>query len=124
MNKKEVAEMERLRTLLALRHSPFIEPDLHPDSNKGRIFGWSINKYNKTVYKTWSDSVYHGDGWPLVGSETRASQKGISMYSNRSQAYQALRSLVAMIAAEELRTIELKEQDTADEVASEYRMSV
>ncbi|MCK8586402.1 hypothetical protein [Yersinia ruckeri] len=115
MNKKEAAEMERLRTMLALHHSPFIEPDLHPDSNKGRIFGWSINKYNKTVYKTWSDRIRHGVGWSPAGSEIRASLGGKPMYSDRSQAYQALRSLVAMTAAEELRAIELKEQDADDD---------
>ncbi len=34
-----------------------------PDSITQYVNGWSINTYSRRVYKSWSSTVSHGDGW-------------------------------------------------------------
>jgi hypothetical protein len=106
MNKKELAEIERLKTLLALRFTADILPDI-PKPISGRdegsiINGWSFNSYSRRVYKTCSSTIYHGtDKW-----DKTESQYPIEQFSSPILAYRALRREVEKECARNLRDID------------------
>lgn len=109
MNKKELAEMEELKTELALRLYEPIEPDLLPPDVNSRepnrpdiINGWVFNVYNMSVSKACSSSVFHGIGeW-----DKTSSQKPIKLYSTEKLAYKALLHALSYNYAYNLRAIQ------------------
>jgi hypothetical protein len=105
MNKKELAEVERLKTLLALRFTADVLPDIpKPGSGSGIVNGWGVNNYSRRVYKTCSSVVYHGTNkW-----DKTELQNPIEQYSSALLAYRALRREVEKECARNLRVIDRK----------------
>ncbi|EAM5811609.1 hypothetical protein FDA16_07790 [Salmonella enterica] len=113
MNKKEKEQLENAIRLMAvnraLRWSDYgADRDVGlPHGTNQYVNGWSINTYSCRVYKSWSSTVSHGDGW--VENEERprsASQKGIAQYSTKEKALKALRHCMEMKFAEALYEID------------------
>ncbi|EDW2616369.1 hypothetical protein HAX88_001344 [Salmonella enterica] len=113
MNKREKEQLENAVRLMdinrSLRWSDYgADRDVGvPDSITQYVNGWSINTYSCRVYKSWSSTVSHGDGW--VENEERprsASQKGIAQYSTKEKALKALRHCMEMKFAEALYEID------------------
>jgi hypothetical protein len=114
MTKKELAEVERLKTLLALRFTPDISPDIpKPESGQGEskiVNGWSFNAYSRRVYKSCSSVVYHGtDKW-----DKTESQHPIEQYSTPLLAYKAMRREVEKECARNLRDIDRKIEELSE----------
>lgn len=96
LNKKEKAYIEALENEIAKLKSeindyPIVEKDVPIPELGDRILakGWTYNLYNKSVYKTCSSSIHHGDGW-----EKTSSQNPISQYSSALKATIALREKI------------------------------
>jgi len=104
MNKKQLKEMEDLKTLASFRRTEEILPDLEkPDYNQEKLtLGWSYNSYVMRAYKTCSSCIYHGEGW-----EKTNTQNSIKQYSSKILALKAMRFEVEMRIAKELREIDL-----------------
>jgi hypothetical protein len=63
MTKKEQAEMEELRTKLALHLYAEVKPDMGiPDSFNTILNGWTYNEYTEEVRKACTSSISHRDG--------------------------------------------------------------
>lgn len=105
MNKKELAEMEHLKTLLALRHYPKIEPDIDIPNDWNVINnGYWFNSYSGTVSKACTNSVHHSIGnW-----DKTTSQQPKRLYSTEKLAYQAMLHDMSMEFARKLRLVEIK----------------
>jgi hypothetical protein len=105
MNKKEQAEMERLKTLLALRHYPAVKPDLMPPESYDQIInGWVFNSYSGTVMKACTSSVSHSIGnW-----DKTISQQPRRLYSTPKMAYKAMLHEMSMEYARKLRLVEIE----------------
>jgi hypothetical protein len=104
MNKKEQAEVERLKTLLSLRFTADVLPDIpKPESGQNLVKGWSFNSYSGRVEKSCSTCIYHGDGW-----DKTSSQNPIEQYSTPVLACRAMRREVEERCARELRKIDRK----------------
>jgi hypothetical protein len=106
MNKKEQAEVEKLKTRLALRFTEDVKPDVpkpEVEPGSGKIVnGWSFNSYSKRVEKSCSSSMYHSNGlWNKTDS-----QYPIEQYSMPILAYKAMRREVEERFAAELRAID------------------
>ena len=103
MNKKELAEMEALKTKLALRLYPEVKPDIpKPTNGTGVVNGYTFNAYSKRVEKACSTSIYHGNGcW-----DKTTSQNSIEMFSSEKLAYQAMLYELSLRFAGELRAVE------------------
>lgn len=113
MNKKEQAEIEMLKTKLALHFYPAIEPDLDiPGYDDGIVNGWTYNVYSMRVEKACTSYAYHGIGlWDKTNS-----QGLMRLYSTKELAYKALLAKMALKYANELRDVEKKmEAEIADE---------
>lgn len=118
MNKKEQAQFDEALHLMqlnrALRWSDNgADFDVgKPDWNGEIVNGWSVNMGNVTVYKSWSSSAVHGDGWSTNGERPKyASQDPIPQYSTEEKALRALRHKLEMkFAAELLRVDKLIEK--------------
>lgn len=104
MNKKEHAEMEHLKTLLALRHYPAVEPDLMPPERYDQIInGWWFNSYSGIVMKACTSGIYHSIGnW-----DKTTSQQPRRLYSTEKLAYQAMLHEMSMEFARKLRVVEI-----------------
>lgn len=105
MNKKEQAEMEHLKTLLALRHYTKIEPDMNPPSKYNEIVnGYVFNSYSGRVIKACTSGIGHSIGeW-----DKTSSQRAIKLYSTEKLAYQAMMHDMSMEFARKLRLVEIK----------------
>ena len=105
MNKAEQAEMERLKTLLALRHYPVVEPDVMPPENYSDIKnGYWFNSYSGTVSKACTSGIGHSIGnW-----DKTTSQQTRMLYSTEKLAYQAMLHEMSMEYARKLRLVEIK----------------
>lgn len=103
MTKKELAEMEALKTRLALRFWPEVLPDIQPPKEYSTILnGYSFNAYSKRVKKACTSSRYHSlDEWDKTDR-----RDSISLYSTAKLAYMAMLHEVAEDFARELRAIE------------------
>ncbi len=103
MTKKELAEVEALKTRLALRFFPKVEPDILPPTDWNEIRnGWRFNTHSKSVEKACTGANTHNDwGW---GKTT--SQYAISLYSSQALAYQAMLHELSKQAASDLRSVE------------------
>jgi hypothetical protein len=108
MNKKELAEMESLKTKLALRLYPEVKPDIpKPTDYKIIVNGYLFNSYLKRVEKACSTSIYHGNGiW-----DKTISQNGIEMYSTEKLAYEAMLHELSLMFAGELRSVEKRMEE-------------
>lgn len=127
MNKKEREQLEtiteRARINRALRWSDYDKsPDVPIPSYSTEVAyvnGWSINTYDRgRVYKSWSSSNSHGDGWVIKGKRPDApSQKGIRQYSTKEKALKALRAEMEERFASKLSDIDamINEALNADE---------
>ena len=104
MNKKQLAEMEELKTLVSFRRTEEIFPDLDiPEHTQHKlVLGWGFNSYTYRAYKSCSSSIYHGEGW-----ERTSTQNPIKQYSSELLALKAMRFEVEMRLAKELRKIDL-----------------
>lgn len=113
MNKKEKEQLDSAVRLMAvnrsLRWSDYsADHDVGvPDVFNDYINGWSINEFAGRVFKSWSSSSSHGDGWTEKGKRPScASQKGIAQYSTEEKALKALRHCMEMKFAEALYEID------------------
>ena len=90
MTKKELAEMDALKTALRIaksfRFTSEVAPDLRPPKDHSLTKGWLFNDYSHDVFKACSSSVHHGNGW-----ERTSAQNPRSLYSTELLAYRALR---------------------------------
>ena len=106
MTKKEQAEVERLKTRLALRFTEDVKPDI-PEPESGIpglpiINGWSFNSYSKRVVKSCSSTIFHGNGqWDKTDSHY-----AIEQFSMPILAYKAMRRELEERYARELREID------------------
>lgn len=104
MTKKEREEVEQLKTMLALRFYPEVEPDIDiPERLSGETTnGWTCNPYSERVEKACTTSIHHGIGcWNKT-----TSQEPMRLYSTEKKAYQALLGKMAKRFAIELREVE------------------
>lgn len=113
MNKKEKEALEEAQRAAsvnrALRWSDYdSEPDLSTsDIGDGYVNGWSFNQHGLRVYKSWSSSIAHGEGWAVDGKRPGyASQRSIPQYSTKERALKALRRKVEQDFAEKLAAID------------------
>lgn len=111
MTKKELAEVERLKTLLALRFTENVLPDIpQPTSEQGIVNGWSFNAYSRRVDKSCSTFLYHSWGqWDKTDS-----QQSIEQYSTPLLAYKAMRREVEKECARTLRDIDRKIEELSE----------
>ena len=110
MNKKEKEEVETLKTRLALRFFPPVEPDVDIPLSREIINGWAYNEYTMVVSKACTSSVSHGYGkWNKT-----TSQRPIKLYSTQKLAYAALLNKLSKKFANELRGVE-KRMEECDE---------
>jgi len=104
MTKREQAEVEALKTRLALCFTDDVMPDIQePESGQSLVKGWSFNSYSKRVAKSCSTCISHGDGW-----EGASSREAIAQYSTPVRAYKAMRRELEKRFALELREIDAK----------------
>lgn len=107
MNKKEqkqLADTEHARDLaFALRwsRSTPINPDIAIPPMGDITYGFSFNEPSRTVSALWSESSRHGDDGSVLGY-----QRGVSLYSTRKLALQALRHAVELRCAAVLLRID------------------
>jgi hypothetical protein len=105
MTKKELAMVEELKTRLALRFYPEVEPDIDiPEYSEGVLNGWMCNEYSVTVEKACTSFISHSYG---MWDKTR-SQNPRKLYSTKKLAYKALLAKMAIKYASELRSVEKK----------------
>lgn len=108
MTKKEMAEMEALKTRLALRFYPEVEPDIEiPGFGEGIKNGWLPNVYSRRVEKACTSSVYHNFG----GWDKTTTQCPRRLYSTEKKAYEALLCGMAKDYAVNLRLVERLAED-------------
>lgn len=112
MNKAERAEMEALRTKLALRWSGLPEPERLPLPEFGNyVNGWFFYTHGMRVFPAWTEENAHGE-WhrtddPLDWSRRGyASQNSRAVYATKRDAYIALRLAVEQECAKRLRDID------------------
>jgi hypothetical protein len=105
MNKREQAEMEHLKTLLALRIYPAVEPDVMPPESYREVKnGYLFNAYSGTVSKACTSSGFHSYGnW-----DKTTTQSAKKLYSTEKLAYQAMMHEMSMEFARKLRLIEIR----------------
>jgi len=103
MTKKELAEVEALKTRLALRFFPKVEPDILPPTDWNEIRnGWRFNTHSKSVEKACTGANAHNDwGW-----DATRSQGATPLYSSRALAYKAMLYELSSQAASDLRSVE------------------
>lgn len=102
MTKKELAEFELMKTMLALRLHPRVEPDLIPVDNH-IINGYTFNVNTKFVTKACSSKLQHGiNAWDKVDRHD-----GISLYSTPEIAYAAMLHEMSYKFAAEMRSVEI-----------------
>lgn len=98
MNKKEQAEMDRLRdelrTAKSFRFTETVEPDVPiPSSGYGHkdaVNGFGYNHHTETVYESCSTCISHSS-WGHSSKTTLWSQNAIRQYSTRLLALRGLR---------------------------------
>ena len=103
MTKKEQAEVERLKTRLALRFTEDVNPDIPGNAGLSQITnGYSFNSYTKRVEKSCSDGFNHN-----LGEWNKTRFRGdIDQYSMPVLAYKAMRRELEERFARELREID------------------
>ena len=112
MTKVEKAEMELLRTKLALRWSGTTPPETMPLPDRGYINGWWFNSYDSRISPAWTESNGHGIGQHRSddGSNWRdrpmGSQNGLRIYATKREALVALRLAKEAEFAAALRRID------------------
>ena len=108
MTKKELAEVEALKTRLSLRFYQEIEPDIDIPK-EGIVNGWLYNEYAMRVEKACTSSISHNYG----GWDKTTTQQPRRLYSTKALAYKALLAKMAVKYANELRAIEkrMEEED-------------
>ena len=103
MTKKEQAEMEALKTRLALHFYPEVLPDIQPPEDYSKVVnGYTFNTYSGRVEKACTSGGYHSIG---LWDKTR-SQSPMALYSTAKLAYMAMLHDKAKMCAAELRAIE------------------
>ncbi len=108
MNKKELAEVERLKTELleakALRFTDLITPDVDPPDamSDGLAVGFVFNSYGRRIEPACSSSCWHAVG----RQDKTTSQMPIQMYSTRLLAMKAMRAELEREYARELAQID------------------
>jgi hypothetical protein len=108
MTKKEQAEMEALRTRLALHFYPKVEPDILPPLYFDVIEnGYTYNVYLKRVEKACTSRMYHSYGqW-----DKTSSQGSIELYSTPKLAYMAMLHDMADMYAADMREVEKRMEE-------------
>lgn len=124
MNKKEKEAFSELKREALLNKSlrwtdGDDSPDLpRPSNYDSYVNGWSINLYRGAVYKSWSSSVFHGDGHVADGIRPKsASHKGIAQYSTKVKALIALRRKLELSFASSLADIDMQISEIKNQAA-------
>lgn len=103
MTKKEMADVEALKTKLALRFYPEVEPDIDiPSHDDGIKNGWLYNEYSMSVEKACTSSVNHNYG----GWDRTTTQHPRRLFSTEKKAYEALLCAMSKKYASEMRSVE------------------
>jgi len=109
MNKKEQAEMERLKTDLliakAMRFTDKVEPDLMPPKSlsEGLVKGFLYNSYSPRVERSCTSSVHHSFG----SDEKTSTQNPKCLYSTELLAWKACRNAMEEEFAKKLAGVDL-----------------
>lgn len=109
MNKKEQAEMERLKTDLliakAMRFTDKVEPDLMPPKSlsEGLVKGFLYNSYSPRVERSCTSSVHHSFG----SDEETSTQNPKRLYSTELLAWKACRNEMEEAFARKLAGVDL-----------------
>jgi hypothetical protein len=116
MTKAERAEMEALRTKLALRWSGMTPPERMPLPAKGYVNGWDFNASSNRVLARWTERQCHGFGDEhRTDDGTRGSisgsQNGRRLYATKREALIALRLAQEAHCATVLRRIDAMLED-------------
>ena len=125
MTKAEKAYVEELETLLALKRTAPVDPDIDPRNLSGKAYGFSESSVTVTwryPEKAVTTSSSHGrfpDG--STRSMVPDSQRGIALHSTRLGALQYTRNKLERRAAEVLREIDLA---IAEETANPTKIGV
>ena len=111
MNKAEREELERLKQEVALakalRFSALPAPVLIPPPDSGTTTGWIMNSYGLgSIEQAWSERCCHGRGQKR--GDMTASQKGVSLYRSKLDAYVGLRLAKEMEFAKALADIDAR----------------
>lgn len=108
MTKKELAEVEALKTALALRFTDADErPDIPSPGPGEKTTGWRGNSYSGRAELMWSEFTSHGNG-SARSSRLVASQGGIPLHSSKERALRAMRREVERRCAKLLREIDVQ----------------
>ena len=104
MNKKEKAQLDEALTMLSLRRTEPVYPDIpKPKSDEGIVDGWLPQMGRKVAIQTCSSSYNHSrHGWGAT-----CSQNAIEQFSSELLALQALRYGMEVEFAKELRKVDL-----------------
>lgn len=118
MTKAERAEIEALRTKLALRWSGAVAPERMPLPARGYINGWDFNSYGVgSVYPAWTESNGHGRGQHRTDDGTNwrdrpsGSQQGLPIYATKRDALIGLRLAKELEFAAALHRIDAMIED-------------
>lgn len=106
MNKKELAEVEALKTRLSLRFYEVVEPDIDIPTS-GIVNGWLFNEHTMRVEKACSSSHSHNYG----GWDKTTTQHPRRLYSTKQLAYKSLLSQMAIRFSIELRSVEKRMEE-------------
>jgi hypothetical protein len=69
-------------------------------------YGWDYNNHTKAVYRAWTSSTVHGEGWPTE-RPARATQGARALFASRDDALLAMRIEMQARVALALREIDL-----------------
>lgn len=116
MTKAERAEMEALRTKLALRWSGMTPPERMPLPEKGYVNGWDYHWGRNTVFPCWTERDRHGfneahraDSGPSF--HLSAKRDGRPLYATKREALIALRLAQEEQCAKLLRLVDTMIED-------------
>ena len=109
MNKKEKQHIEDLKeiiemrdTLLALRHTNRVLPDIDIPTGNNLVNGYSFNAHRIEAHESCSSSVSHGS----IHGKT-STQRPIEQYSTLVLALKALRHEMELLYSKKLRSVDL-----------------
>ena len=111
MTKKEEKQLEELKTHLALKFYPKVEPDIsHSGDYTNVVNGYTYNEYSRMVTKACTSANYHSSyQW-----DKTTSQGSLPLFSTQKKAYEAMLHDMALSFAKELRLVQKKYEECND----------
>lgn len=118
MNKKEKALLESLKVENSLRFTAEILPDVPPPDGCAELTkGYLFNEYSLRVEKACSSSIYHSTG----RDDKTTSQGTRELFSTELLALKAMRHVIELKCARELRAVDILIENNRAEALPEIK---